>query len=162
MQSVQKARNWVIQIYSAGFGPSVKLPQLASIVRNPERDAYIMSSYDDPDQTSRKLLNEIARGVCKSIFGYIFSLGCIHQHKLWNYVATINAYHKSQNLVNVALSENLSVMRRQMNLKSVKILQILQIWVSHTFLINITVFEHEFLQEYSIHQTSFILVVSIC
>ena len=78
MQSVQKARNWGIQIYSAGFGPSVKLPQLASIVRNPERDVHIMSSYDDPDQTTRKLLNEIARGVCKRIFGYIFNLGCIH------------------------------------------------------------------------------------
>ena len=64
LQSVQQARNWGIEIYSAGFGPSVRLPQLTSVVRHPERDAYIMSSFDDPDQTIRKFVNEIARGEC--------------------------------------------------------------------------------------------------
>ena len=62
LRSVRDARNRGIQIYSAGFGPSVRLPQLASIVRNPSRDASIMKSYDDRSEPTRKLVNEIARG----------------------------------------------------------------------------------------------------
>lgn len=62
LRSVRDARNKGIGIYSAGFGPSVRLPQLASIVRNPSRDAYIMRSYDDRTEATRKLVNEIARG----------------------------------------------------------------------------------------------------
>ena len=64
LQSVQKARRFGIQIYSAGFGSSVRLPQLASIVNNPNRDAYIISPSDDPKERTRKLANEIARGGC--------------------------------------------------------------------------------------------------
>ena len=62
LRSVRDARNRGIQIYTAGFGPSVRLPQLASIVRNPSRDAYIMKSYDDRTEPTRKLVNEIGRG----------------------------------------------------------------------------------------------------
>jgi len=62
LRSVRDAQNRGIQIYSAGFGSSVRLPQLASIVRNPSRDAYIMKSYDDRTEPTRKLANEIARG----------------------------------------------------------------------------------------------------
>lgn len=76
LKSVEKARNWGIEIYSAGFGPSVKLPQLASIVHNPARDAYIISSYDDPDQMTRTLVNEIGRGELTlfllPLYSYIF------------------------------------------------------------------------------------------
>lgn len=62
LRSVRDSRNRGIEIYSAGFGQSVRLPQLASIVRNPTRDAYTIKSYDERTEPTRKLVNEIARG----------------------------------------------------------------------------------------------------
>lgn len=62
LRSVRDARNRGIQIYSAGFGSSVRLPQLASIVRNPSRDAYIIRTFDDPTEPTQKLVNEFLRG----------------------------------------------------------------------------------------------------
>lgn len=73
LRSVQVARNRGIEIYSAGFGPSVRLPQLASIVRNPARDAYIMKSYDDRNEPTRQLVNEISRGIIP-IFIFYFTM----------------------------------------------------------------------------------------
>ena len=62
LRSARDARNRGIQIYSAGLGSSVRLPQLASIVRNPSRDAYIMGSFGNSTEPTRKLVNEVLRG----------------------------------------------------------------------------------------------------
>lgn len=68
LRSVRDARNRGIEIYSAGIGASVRLPQLASIVRDPTRDAYILKTYDDRTEPTRKLVNEIATGEISTLF----------------------------------------------------------------------------------------------
>ena len=59
---MKDARDRGIDIYSIGLDPSVRVPQLASVVNDPIRDTYVLKSYDDPDQLTPKLVNEIRRG----------------------------------------------------------------------------------------------------